>query len=101
MLFRAGWVVPVDRPPLRDAAVAVEDGRVRWVGAASEAPAGEVRDLGFGRYERGFDYERNFGGALYLFMKGMRPGNATGVFFEQPPVARMRALDQAFGGSSW
>ena len=23
MLFRAGWVVPVDRPPLRDAAVAV------------------------------------------------------------------------------
>jgi len=48
MLLRAGWVVPVDRPPLRDAAVAVEDGRVRWVGAASEAPAGEVRDLGPG-----------------------------------------------------
>jgi len=48
MLLRAGWVVPVDRPPRPDAAVAVEDGRVRWVGAASEAPAGEVRDLGPG-----------------------------------------------------
>jgi exodeoxyribonuclease V beta subunit len=53
------------------------------------------------RHQRGFDYERNFGGALYLFMKGMRPGNGTGVFFEKPPLARMRALDKAFGGSSW
>ena len=48
MLFRAGWVVPVDRPPLRDAAVVVEDARVRWVGPAAEAPAGEARDLGPG-----------------------------------------------------
>src|SRR4029077_484362 len=48
MLFRAGWVVPVDRPPLRDAAVAVEDGRVRWIGPAAEAPPGERRDLGPG-----------------------------------------------------
>jgi cytosine/adenosine deaminase-related metal-dependent hydrolase len=48
MLFRAGWVVPVDRPPLRDAAVAVEDGRVRWVGPAAAAPSGECRDLGPG-----------------------------------------------------
>ena len=48
MLFRAGWVVPVDRPPLRDAAVAVEDGRVRWVGPAAEAPEGESLDLGPG-----------------------------------------------------
>jgi cytosine/adenosine deaminase-related metal-dependent hydrolase len=48
MLFRAGWVVPVDRPPLRDAAVAVEDGRVRWVGRAQDAPGGEAHDLGPG-----------------------------------------------------
>ena len=40
--------MPVDRPPLRDAAVAVEDGRVRWVGPAAEAPPGESRDLGPG-----------------------------------------------------
>jgi exodeoxyribonuclease V beta subunit len=49
----------------------------------------------------GFDYERHFGGALYLFMKGMRPGHDTGIFFEKPPLARMRALSRAFGGSSW
>ena len=48
IVLRAGWVVPVDRTPLRDAAVAVEDGRVRWVGPAAEAPSGEVRDLGAG-----------------------------------------------------
>jgi exodeoxyribonuclease V beta subunit len=49
----------------------------------------------------GFDYERHFGGALYLFMKGMKPGEKTGIFFEKPPLERMRALSRAFGGSSW
>lgn len=48
IVFRAGWVVPVDGPPLRDAAVAVQEGRVAWVGPAAEAPAGEARDLGAG-----------------------------------------------------
>jgi exodeoxyribonuclease V beta subunit len=49
----------------------------------------------------GFDYERHFGGALYLFMKGMKPGEKTGIFFEKPPLERMQALSRAFGGSSW
>jgi exodeoxyribonuclease V beta subunit len=49
----------------------------------------------------GFDYERHFGGALYLFMKGMVPGKKTGIFFEKPPLLRMRALSRAFGGTSW
>jgi exodeoxyribonuclease V beta subunit len=49
----------------------------------------------------GFDYERHFGGALYLFLKGMRPGQTSGIFFEKPPLERMRALSRAFGGSSW
>jgi exodeoxyribonuclease V beta subunit len=53
------------------------------------------------RYEPGFDYEKNFGGALYLFVKGMRPGRPTGVFFEKPPLARLRALSRAFGSSTW
>jgi aminodeoxyfutalosine deaminase len=48
MLLRAAWVVPVDRPPLRDAVVAVEKGRVRWVGPAADAPSGEAHDLGPG-----------------------------------------------------
>jgi exodeoxyribonuclease V beta subunit len=53
------------------------------------------------RYEPGFDYERSFGGALYLFVKGMRPGKTTGMFFEKPPLSRLRALSQAFGDRSW
>lgn len=53
------------------------------------------------RYEPGFDYERSFGGALYLFMKGMRPGRSTGIFFEKPPLARLRALSRAFGDTAW
>ncbi len=48
IVYRAGWVLPVDRPPLRDACVAADDGRVAWVGPAAEAPAGEARDLGPG-----------------------------------------------------
>jgi aminodeoxyfutalosine deaminase len=48
IVFRAGWVVRVDGPPLSDAAVAVRDGRVAWVGPAGEAPDGEARDLGPG-----------------------------------------------------
>jgi len=48
MLLRAAWVVPVDRPPLRDAVVAVESAQVRWVGPAAQAPPGEVQDLGAG-----------------------------------------------------
>jgi cytosine/adenosine deaminase-related metal-dependent hydrolase len=48
IVFRAGWVVPVDRPAVRDACVATRDGRVEWVGRAADAPAGEARDLGPG-----------------------------------------------------
>jgi cytosine/adenosine deaminase-related metal-dependent hydrolase len=46
----ASWVVPIDRPPLRNGRVAVADGRIVWVGGAGDpdAPAGPVRDLGAG-----------------------------------------------------
>lgn len=48
---------------------------------------------------QGFDYDRHFGGALYLFLRGIAPGRgpATGVFFERPPRARVQALDAALG----
>jgi 5-methylthioadenosine/S-adenosylhomocysteine deaminase len=46
IVWRARWVLPVDAPPVRDGAVAVEAGRIAWVGRASMAPAGERRDLG-------------------------------------------------------
>jgi exodeoxyribonuclease V beta subunit len=47
----------------------------------------------------GYTYEDHFGGALYLFVKGMRPGAppGSGIFFERPPRARMEALSRVFG----
>jgi len=48
IVYHAAWVVPVEGPPLRDACVAVADGRVAWVGPAAGAPSGERRELGPG-----------------------------------------------------
>ena len=50
MLYSASWVVPVTRPPLAEGRVAIEDGRVTWVGQAGEPgePGGPVHDLGPG-----------------------------------------------------
>jgi cytosine/adenosine deaminase-related metal-dependent hydrolase len=50
MILAAGWVLPIGAPPIRDGRVAVEAGRVTWVGASGESgmPAGPVRELGRG-----------------------------------------------------
>ena len=45
-IYRARWVVPITAPPVRDGAIAVRDGRISYVGPASEAPRGTLRDLG-------------------------------------------------------
>jgi len=49
-LLSAAWVVPGVGPPIRDGFVAVEQGRIAWVGGGADAgrPAGAVRDLGRG-----------------------------------------------------
>lgn len=49
-ILQAGWVLPVSRAPIRDGRVAVEGGRVAWVGGHEDPgqPAGAVRDLGPG-----------------------------------------------------
>jgi len=41
-----------------------------------------------------YDYDRHFGGVLYLFVRGMSPdtGAGYGVFHERPPRARIEAL---------
>jgi cytosine/adenosine deaminase-related metal-dependent hydrolase len=49
-ILTASWVLPVTGMPLRDGRVAVEDGRVAWVGSRGDAgePEAPVRDLGGG-----------------------------------------------------
>jgi exodeoxyribonuclease V beta subunit len=42
-----------------------------------------------------YDYERDFGGVYYLFIKGMTPEQpGSGVFHERPPRARIVALSE-------
>jgi exodeoxyribonuclease V beta subunit len=45
-----------------------------------------------------YDYERDFAGSYYLFLRGMHPHHSpqTGVFFEKPPLARVEALSNLF-----
>jgi exodeoxyribonuclease V beta subunit len=44
--------------------------------------------------KQGYDYERDFGGVYYLFLRGMHPKKGSGVFFEKPPRARIEALSE-------
>jgi cytosine/adenosine deaminase-related metal-dependent hydrolase len=49
-VLTASWVVTVAGAPLRDGRVAVDEGRIVWVGQAGDSaePSGPVRDLGPG-----------------------------------------------------
>ncbi len=47
-----------------------------------------------------YDYERHIGGALYLFVRGMREGDRTGIHHDRPPVALIDALDAWCEGES-
>lgn len=45
-----------------------------------------------------YTWEKNSGGVLYLFLRGMRPQSAaSGVFFHQPDAAFIQALDALMG----
>jgi exodeoxyribonuclease V beta subunit len=44
---------------------------------------------------KGYDYRRDFGGAFYLFVRGMQPGASHGVHFLRPDAALVRELGDA------
>jgi exodeoxyribonuclease V beta subunit len=48
-----------------------------------------------------YDYERDFGAVLYLFLRGMRPvhGAGCGVFEDRPPIELIEALSKLFDGT--
>nr|MCU0806264.1 hypothetical protein [Burkholderiales bacterium] len=50
----------------------------------------------------GYDYDTHFGGAYYLFMRGMRPdrGPDFGVYFARPEQKLVAALDAALAPTS-
>ncbi|WP_022663819.1 exodeoxyribonuclease V subunit beta [Desulfospira joergensenii] len=53
-------------------------------------------ELRLGKYE----YERDFGGIFYLFIRGMHPDQeGRGVFFDRPPENRLRKLKACLAGS--
>ena len=41
----------------------------------------------------GFDYEKDFGGVLYLFIRGMRKGTDSGIFYCKPSLEQIEALE--------
>src|SRR5690606_13246273 len=47
-----------------------------------------------------YDYDRDFGGVYYLFLRGMAPRHpgGTGVFFDRPKRALIEALSALFEG---
>ncbi len=45
-----------------------------------------------------FDYERDFGGVIYLYLRGIRQGKDTGIYFNKPEAEKIRALDAMLSG---
>lgn len=44
-----------------------------------------------------FDYDRDFGGVIYLFVRGVRVGEDTGIFYHKPSKALIDEMLQLFG----
>ncbi len=47
----------------------------------------------------GYQYERDFGGIFYLFVRGMKPGADAGVWHDRPSKEIIQALDACFDSS--
>ncbi len=45
-LFRAAWIISAEAPAISDGILAVDQGRITWVGRSVDAPRGTLHDLG-------------------------------------------------------
>lgn len=52
------------------------------------------------RLGKQYDYETHVGGALYLYVRGMRQGDRAGIHHDRPPVELIDALDVWFSGEA-
>ena len=53
------------------------------------------------RLQRPFDremYERHFGGAYYVFIRGVREGSRNGIYFQRPDYESMKKIRSIFSG---
>ncbi len=48
----------------------------------------------------GFEWDRDFGGVFYLFVRGLDRTGRTGVFWDRPSGALVQALSDLFGGTA-
>jgi len=46
------------------------------------------------KHQKGFDYERDFGGVVYLFLRGIRKGRTTGIFSYKPSMNQIQFLEK-------
>lgn len=46
----------------------------------------------------GYDVHQHLGGAYYLYVRGMDPGDNLGIYFDRPPADLILAMDQLFSG---
>ena len=47
-----------------------------------------------------FNYDQQFGGVYYLFLRGMHAKDNTGIYFDKPPAADIEALDALLNEST-
>jgi exodeoxyribonuclease V beta subunit len=45
-----------------------------------------------------YDYQRDMGGAIYVFLRGINAGDGHGVFVDKPHRSLIEKLDDDFGG---
>lgn len=46
------------------------------------------------RRDPDFDYEKNFGGVFYLFIRGIRARSSNGIYYDKPDLQTLQLLDQ-------
>ena len=49
--------------------------------------------------QKDYDYDRHFGGALYVFLRGIGDGDEAGWFRDRPARALVEAMDSLFKGA--
>jgi exodeoxyribonuclease V beta subunit len=45
-----------------------------------------------------FDYDRDFGGVIYLFLRGVRAGEQTGIYYTKPKKQLIKLIKGVIGG---